>query len=217
MSESEVMLRVQGALGRTEPLSAPPIPPEIDEPITRLVHSDIGLPALFETMAKNNVMGVQRGRPEEIARLIVEFLISKSIKTVAMPVSTLLDKLKITEALQAAGISFKRWPDMTLDELYDYDCGLTDVDYAVAETGSLVVRAAVGHGRAISLVPMIHVAVVEPKNIVPDLVDLFEMVTRQGTGSAMTLITGPSKTSDIEMNLVVGVHGPMTVQVFLLE
>jgi len=217
LSELDVISRVRSALGRTEPLSAVPPPPEIDEPITRLVHSDIGLPELFATMAQKNAMGVQRGRPEDIAGLIVQFLQSKSVKSIAIPVSTLLEKLHIPDALRAAGFSVKRWDGMTLDELYDYDCGLTDVDFAVAETGSLVVRAAAGHGRGISLVPMIHVAVVEPKNIVPDLLDLFEAVARQGTGTAMSLITGPSKTSDIEMNLVVGVHGPMTVQVFLLE
>jgi L-lactate dehydrogenase complex protein LldG len=106
---------------------------------------------------------------------------------------------------------------MTLDELYDFDCSVTDVYCAVAETGSLVMRASAGHGRALSLVPPIHIAVLEPRNFVPDLVDLFEKLSREGTGSAVSIVTGPSKTSDIEMNLVIGVHGPCKVQLFVLQ
>ena len=51
---------------------------------------------------------------------------------------------------------------------------LTDVDYAVAETGSLVIKTNAAHGRGLSLVPMFHVAVVEANQILPDMVDLFE-------------------------------------------
>jgi len=62
---------------------------------------------------------------------------------------------------------------MTADEAYDFDCGVTEVDYAVAETGSVVIRHRPEHGRLLSLVPFVHVAVVDPKQLVPDLIDLF--------------------------------------------
>jgi L-lactate dehydrogenase complex protein LldG len=104
---------------------------------------------------------------------------------------------------------------MTLDELYDFDCGVTDVYAGVAETGSLVIKHSPEHGRALSLVPAVHVAIVEPKNLVGDLVDLFEKLGRDGGGA--TIITGPSKTADIEMDLVVGGHGPGKVQIYLLR
>ena len=67
--------------------------------------------------------------------------------------------------------------------MYDFDCGVTDVYAAVAETGSLVVRPTREHGRGLSLIPALHVAVVEPKNFVPDLVDLFDQLTTDGVGS----------------------------------
>ena len=118
-------------------------------------------------------------------------------------------------ALRGAGLEVRTWDRMTLDELYDFDAGVTDVYAAVAETGSLVIKHSPEHGRALSLVPAVHVAIVEPKNLVADLVDLFEKLGRDGGGA--TIITGPSKTADIEMDLVVGVHGPGKVEIFLMK
>ena len=56
--------------------------------------------------------------------------------------------------------------------------------------------------------PFVHVAVVEPKNFLPDLLDLFQRLKDEGIGGGVTMISGPSKTADIEMNVVTGVHGP---------
>ncbi len=69
---------------------------------------------------------------------------------------------------------------------------------AVAETGSLVIRPNPGHGRALSLVPPLHVAIVDPSNIVPDLIDLMDKIAGEPYAPNITLITGPSKTADIE-------------------
>ncbi|MGH7214135.1 MAG: LUD domain-containing protein, partial [Tepidisphaeraceae bacterium] len=68
-----------------------------------------------------------------------------------------------------------------------------------------------------SLTPFVHVAILEPKNFLPDMLDLFELLAKEGSGSATVLITGPSKTADIEMNVVTGVHGPNVVQAFILQ
>jgi L-lactate dehydrogenase complex protein LldG len=139
------------------------------------------------------------------------------VKRIAMPESKLLDQLALPAALGAAGFEVKRWGEMTLDEMYDFDAAVTDVDYAVAESGSLVIRTDRGHGRAMTLTPLVHVAVLEPKNFVPDLVDLFERLAKEGAGPYVVMISGPSKTADIEMNLVTGVHGPRVVQAFILQ
>ena len=218
MAHSQSVLeKVASALGRSQPMLVPPVPPLLDESIIRLVQTDIGLPSLFAQRARENKMSVTPCHAEDLNGLLIEFLKANNCKRIALPVSKLLDGLGVLTSLKQAGFDAKRWDELTLDELYDYDCGVTDVTYAVAETGSLVIRSSGNHGRSMSLVPPIHVAVIEPKNLVGDLVDAFAKIQADGDSSSISFITGPSKTSDIEMNLVVGVHGPCKVQLFILE
>jgi L-lactate dehydrogenase complex protein LldG len=214
--ENGVIEKVRRSLNRV-PGQPVPAAPVLDEPNVRLVLSDIGLPALFEKRAKENKIGVTPLRVESLHESLVEYLKSKGVKSIAMPKSKFLDRLEIERVLREAGFVVKVWGQMTLDEVYDVDASVTDVWRAVAETGSLVMRPSPEHGRALSLVPPLHVAIVEPKNCVGDLIDLFELTTKENAASATVLISGPSKTADIEMNLVTGVHGPGVVQVFLLK
>lgn len=214
--ENGVIEKVRRSLNRVPGQSVPPAP-VLDEPNVRLVLSDIGLPALFEKRAKENKIGVTPLRVEALHEELVSYLKSKGVKSIAMPKSKFLDRLEIERVLRDAGFVVKVWGQMTLDEVYDVDASVTDVWRAVAETGSLVMRPSPEHGRSLSLVPPLHVAIVEPKNCVGDLIDLFELTSADSDASATVLISGPSKTADIEMNLVTGVHGPGVVQVFLLK
>src|SRR5205807_9270372 len=135
----------------------------------------------------------------ELLPKLADFLRQKQCQKVMLSATPLLTKLGVADHLSRDGFHARTWDRMTADEAYDFDAGVTDVDYAVAETGTLVVRHSPVHGRLLSLVPFVHVALVEPKTILPDLVDLFEALSRDGTGGGVTLISGPSKTADIEM------------------
>lgn len=216
-SSNSVIEKVRRALGRTGTLTVPPVPPKINEPVARLVHSEIGLPELFTTRAQANKMHVTAVYPEEAAGKIVAFLQSQNLSKIALPQSKLLDQLNIPAALLQAGLDARTWDQLTLDQLYDLQASVTDVTYAIAETGSLVIQSSAVHGRSISLVPEVHIAVVEPRNCVADLLDLMEKLKETGPGNNTTIITGPSKTADIEGALVTGVHGPARVEVFLLK
>ena len=107
-------------------------------------------------------------------------------------------------------------------EIIDSDMGITGVDYAVAETGSAIVIPRKGLSRLVSLVPPVHVALVRAQDVVESLDDLFTLrrleFHRNGgeMGSYLNFITGPSRTADIEMTIVVGVHGPKVVHMVLL-
>ena len=101
--------------------------------------------------------------------------------------------------------------------------GITGADYAIAETGSVVVVPRRGLSRLVSVVPPVHVAIVRPSDVVGTLDDLFALrrleYARNGgdMGSYLNFITGPSRTADIEQTIVVGVHGPREVHMVLLN
>ena len=102
------------------------------------------------------------------------------------------------------------------------DMGITGVDYAIAETGTCVLVPRKGVSRVVSLLPPIHVALVEPHQVYETLDDLFALrrlaflLGRGDMGSYLSLISGPSRTADIEQTLVVGVHGPMEAHMVIL-
>ncbi|HVX65672.1 MAG TPA: lactate utilization protein [Bryobacteraceae bacterium] len=87
--------------------------------------------------------------------------------------------------------------------------GITSADYALADTGTLVMLSSPEEARMISLLPPVHLAVVPRERILTGLDELFSILPQPGNmTSSMVLITGPSRTADIEQILVRGVHGP---------
>ena len=216
-NSNEVIDKVRRALGRTTPLESAPTPPDIDEPITRLVHMDVGLPELFAKRAGALKMETEFLAVDDLVEKLIEYLRDANRKRIMVSVTPLFEKLKLVEALHDAGFDAKRWNEITLDESYEFDCAVTDTTYAVAETGGLVIRTTPEHGRALTLVPLYHIAIIEPKNFLPDMVDLFEKLSAEGAGNYLVMISGPSKTADIEMNVVTGVHGPNVVKAYILR
>jgi L-lactate dehydrogenase complex protein LldG len=94
------------------------------------------------------------------------------------------------------------------------DVGLTSADVALAETGSVLVSAGPGRSRAGSLLPPVHIVILPISKLVPDIFTWTANRERE-MSSQVVLISGPSKTADIEQTLVVGVHGPKRFIVIL--
>ncbi|HUI53372.1 MAG TPA: lactate utilization protein [Bryobacteraceae bacterium] len=96
------------------------------------------------------------------------------------------------------------------------DVGITSADYALADTGTLVMLASPHEARLISLLPPAHIAVVPRDRILTGLDELFSILPNPAAQtSSMVLITGPSRTADIEQILVRGVHGPGHITVVI--
>ncbi|GGJ04828.1 lactate utilization protein C [Alicyclobacillus cellulosilyticus] len=101
------------------------------------------------------------------------------------------------------------------------DVGITDCDWAVADTGSIVIAADSGRGRSVSLLPSVHIALIRSSQIRTRMGEvLAEVAARRASGgmpSGLFFITGPSRSSDIENDLTIGVHGPAAVVALVLR
>ena len=110
-------------------------------------------------------------------------------------------------------------PPMSAAELDGFDGVLTGCALAIAETGTIVLDAGARSGRrAITLVPDYHACVVEAARIVAGVPDAVAALAEAAAdGRPVTLVSGPSATSDIELDRVEGVHGPRTLDVFVVS
>jgi L-lactate dehydrogenase complex protein LldG len=108
-------------------------------------------------------------------------------------------------------------------QIIDSYIGITAADFCMADTATLVMRTRAGQARSVSLVPAIHIAVIELDQIIADLKELYALlkwdpqVKAEGLTNCMTFISGPSKTADIEATMVHGAHGPREVHVFVIS
>jgi len=95
--------------------------------------------------------------------------------------------------------------------------GITSADYALTDTGTLVMIASPADARLVSLLPPVHIAVMPVDRLLSGLDELYTLVPKPADQtSSIVFITGPSRTADIEQRLVRGVHGPGEIHVVLV-
>jgi L-lactate dehydrogenase complex protein LldG len=105
-------------------------------------------------------------------------------------------------------------------ELKDCDCSITSCEALVARTGSIVLSSNQTKGRTTSVYAPVHICIAFTNQLVYDIKDALQMMRNkygEHLPSLITFATGPSRTADIEKTLVVGVHGPKEVYLFLVE
>ncbi len=97
--------------------------------------------------------------------------------------------------------------------------GLTGVDFAIADTGTLVLASTAEPVRLATTLPDRHFAILDPRRIVADLMTAAPLLRQLQTAPQhfVAFITGPSRTADIERVLTIGVHGPKELHILLLE
>jgi L-lactate dehydrogenase complex protein LldG len=169
--------------------------------------------ALFEAVLTRvgGVVHVARAESEVAARVC-------AILTAAQAQRVIVSDARELAALASSGSFEALAPSAARAELLRADAGLTLAQWGIAETGTLVLESSREHHRLASLLPPLHVAVLRERNLLGTLGDALRAIrVADGTPSArtVTFITGPSRTADIELELVVGVHGPKHLHVIL--
>lgn len=178
----------------------------------------------FESELMKVGVRVYRAASTESAAQYIELTaLERKAKTIVAADAEVVERIGLQKRLDKNGISYVT---ETSDAEFrrtaiEAGIGVSGVDYALADTGTLVLLAGKGQARSISLLPPVHIAIVKPDQIVSGLDDLFQLLRFERDddhlSSAVTFITGPSRTADIELTLVIGVHGPQELHVILLK
>ena len=148
-----------------------------------------------------------RVRQDELSKRIIEFLKERDINAVMMwDLIPALNESYLTEA----GLRAERSVDPKLK------AGITGALSAIAETGTLVIPSGKGQPLGASLLAKFHIAIISSSQIVWSLDEALKNQEARNA-SATALVTGPSRTADIEMTLTIGVHGPKELHVFVVD
>lgn len=192
-----------------------PSTPPADDRLVRLVAADADLLQTFSERARGAGMTVVHSTVAELGATVTGVLAERGLKQVTVEIDDDVLDAEVRTALEGR-ITDSSAPG--IDMHFDADAGVSDVAAAIAETGTLVMAACPRRGRGVFIAPPHHVAIVRAAWILPDLLDWLRAASaEQGERSSATvLVTGPSKTADIEGILVTGVHGPGTVDIVVV-
>ncbi|MQA02912.1 MAG: lactate utilization protein C [Streptosporangiales bacterium] len=207
-ARDEILARVRGAL-RDVPRSETATEPSIPRAYGRGADPDTDVAALFTDRVEHYRATVRRIAAAELATAVADRLAERTVGRLVVPADLPAEWLDATSAEVVRDDG-----DHTADDLDRIDAVLTGCVVAVAETGTIVLDAGRHQGRrAISLVPDYHLCVVHADQVVGTVP---EAIGRLDPGRPLTWISGPSATSDIELDRVEGVHGPRTLDVLLV-
>lgn len=192
-ARDDILRRVREALSGVSPVvEVPPAPRAPDRG---------DLVALFVERVEDYRAVVTRCAADDLASVVADVL--GSARAVVPPALGLPVEGSVTDE------------GLTATELDDLDAVVTRAAVGIAETGTIVLDHRPDQGRrAISLVPDLHVCIVDASQVVADVPDALALLD---PARPLTWISGPSATSDIELDRVEGVHGPRTLHVLLVD
>lgn len=209
MTRDAILANVRRSLGRSgsaplleRPPILPPRPAGTTEDEIHLLIAEI-----------NKLSGsARRVSQDDLEASLAELVAEQRIQRAVLWPDANLQRLRLAESLQEMGVEVIP-ASAGKDLLATCDLGITGVDYALPETGTLALLSSPEKPRPVSLLPRVHLAIISPASLRPDLHQVFSEVKGQGY---LILITGPSRTADIELTVTLGVHGPKALYAWVL-
>lgn len=213
----EFIEHIAQKLGRPTPTSVEPI--EVKVPLFRLNSQEERVNNFLKIWQSLGGKGVSAQTTEEAVQVLKEWFGEQPPQAIVtwneLPVMArgCIDQL----GWQTRAYSDFSDRSVRIDAIGKTELGITGADYGIAQSGTLVMKSNPKRGRAVSLVPPRHLSFIAGSMIHDGLDQVLEELSKTGeTPAAIDLISGPSRTSDIEMDLSIGVHGPIEVYVIVM-
>jgi len=188
-------------------LHSVPEAPDFEQPIYHSIDLPLEL-AFKENLEKINGFVHLYETEEELFSGLKEFLTSVQKENI------FCNEDEISNQLNAFGIPFQQSPELPKN----VEVGITGCEFLIAHTGSVMVSSAQKGGRQMFVYPPLHIVIAHKNQLVDYLEKAYFGIHKKykdGFPSQIALITGPSRTADIEKTLVLGAHGPRELRVFI--
>ena len=204
-----VLENIRRSLNRTAQTPLEPRPAIYESRQVGSPDSEMGI--FLSEIKKLSGVG-QKLAPPEIDTALKSLLEQQNIRKATVWETSHLRRLGIAEILNSLGVELIS-PNAGKHEMALCDLGITEADYLLPETGTLVLRSSAERPRAVSLLPRIHLAIVRPEMLRADMHQVFAEAKDH---HYLLFITGPSRTADIELTVTLGVHGPKGLHVWMI-
>jgi L-lactate dehydrogenase complex protein LldG len=208
-----ILGRVRASLGRAPDSPAPPVPSTARVQARAPGPPDAEIEQLFTEIGKLTGVTRRLAGQGELHSALAELVKGEQVKRATLWSTPEIQALDVAGALKALGVEIVS-PQADKRLVAECELGVTGADAALPETGTLLLRSSADRPRVVSLLPRVHLALLRPAALRADLHQVFSEVKTDGYA---VLVTGPSRTADIELTLTIGVHGPRSLHVWLLD
>lgn len=180
----------------------PHLPESVDSEVTRFL----------DEIKKLSGIG-QKLSPADIASILKTLVAEQNIRKATVWNTPPLNQLQINTHLFSLDVEIIS-PNSDKHTIAQCDLGITEADFLLPETGTLVLRSSAEKPRTVSLAPRVRLAIVHPAMLRADMHQVF---AEAKDGHYLVFITGPSRTADIELTVTLGMHGPKNLYVWMMD
>jgi L-lactate dehydrogenase complex protein LldG len=188
--------------GQLPPISQPRLPDSLDSEIERFLGEIKKLSGIPKNISSS-----------EIETSLKHLIVEQNIQKACLWNTPHLKSLGINEQLNKLGVEIIS-SNSDKHVIAQCDLGITEADFLLPETGTLILRSSAEKPRAVSLAPRVHLAIIRPEMLRADMHQVFAEAKDH---HYLVFITGPSRTADIELTVTLGVHGPRNLYVWMMK
>lgn len=212
-AREEILGKVRSSLGRRPDSAVPPVAPTARVAPRKAGDPEAEITQLLAEIGKLSGVTRRLASRDELRDALAGLVKAEAVTKASLWTTSDLASWDVAGTLRALGVELVS-PQADKHLVAECELGVTGVDAALPETGTLLLRSSPERPRVVSLLPRVHLAIMTPAVLRADLHQAFEEAKDAGYS---VLVTGPSRTADIELTLTLGVHGPKSLYAWVMN